>query len=69
MEEFGEHLSHVERFICWVVIVEETHVDEVDEQAGSVFGGLGIVGCPLVEHQKDQITKQAGHEDDFWDKA
>lgn len=65
----GEHLSHVERLICGVVIVKETHVDEVDEQAGSVFGGLGIVGRPLVEDQQDQIAKQAGHEDDFWDEA
>lgn len=67
--ECREHLSHVERLICGVVIVEETHVDEVDEQAGSVFGGLGIVGGPLVEDQQDQIAKEAGHEDDFWDEA
>lgn len=69
MREWREHLSHVERLICGVVIVEETHVDEVDEQTGSVFGGFGIVGCPLVEHQQDQIAKQTGHEDDFWDEA
>lgn len=41
----------------------------MDEQAGSVFGGLGIVGGPLVEDQQDQIAKEAGHEDDFWDEA
>lgn len=67
--ERGEHLSHVERLICGVAIVEETHVDEVDEQAGSVSGGLGVVGRPLVEDQQDQVAKEAGHEDDFWDEA
>lgn len=67
--ECGEHLSHIERLICGVIIVEETHVDEVDEQARGILGGVGIVGRPLVEHQQNQIAKQTGHEDDFWDEA
>lgn len=64
-----EHLSPVEGFVGWVIVVEEAHVDEVDEQAGSILGGESIISRPLVEDQQDEVTKQAGHEDDLWDEA
>lgn len=41
----------------------------MDEQAGCILGGEGIISRPLVEDQQDQIAKQAGHEDDLWDEA
>lgn len=41
----------------------------MDQQAGSVLGGEGIVGCPLVEDEQNEVAKQACHEDDFWDEA
>lgn len=41
----------------------------MNEQAGRVLGGEGIVGCPLVEHQQGEVSEQAGHEDDLRDEA
>ncbi len=64
-----EHLSPVEGLAGGVAVVEETHVDEVDEQAGRVLGGVGIIGCPLVEDQQNKVAKQTRHEDDLWDEA
>lgn len=46
-----EHLSTVEGYAGGIIVVEETHVDEVDEQAGSFLGRMGIICCPLVEDQ------------------
>lgn len=63
-----EHLSPVEGLVGGVIVVEETHVDEVDEQAGSILGGVGIISCPLVKDQQDEVAKQARHEDDLWDE-
>lgn len=71
MEDEGnkEHLSSVEGFVGGVVVVEEAHVDEVDEQAGSILGGESIVRRPFVEDQQDQVAEQAEHEDYLWDEA
>lgn len=41
----------------------------MDEQAWGVFRGEGIICGPLVEDEQDEVTKQAGHEDYFWDEA
>lgn len=41
----------------------------MDEQAGSILGSLGSVGCPLVEDQQDKVAKQGRHEDNLWDEA
>lgn len=63
------YLSSVQWQIGGVVVVEEEHVDEGDEEAGCVSGGLGVVGHPLVEDQQHQVAKETGHEDDLWDEA
>lgn len=55
----GEHLSPVEGFVGGVVVVEKTHVDEVNKQTGSILGRVSIIGCPLVEDQQDEVAKQA----------
>lgn len=62
-------LSAVERLVGGVVVVEEEHVDEGDEEAGGVPGGQSIVRDPLVEDEDDQVAEQAGHEDDLRDEA
>lgn len=62
-------LSAVERLVGGVVVVEEEHVDEGDEEAGGVPGGRRIVRDPLVEDEDDQVAEQAGHEDDLRDEA
>lgn len=41
----------------------------MDKQAGSILGVKGVIGCPLVEDQQDEVAKQAGHKDDLWDEA
>lgn len=41
----------------------------MDEQAGSILGSPGGVGCPLVEDQQGKVAKQARHEDNLWDEA
>lgn len=64
-----EHLSPVEGLVGGIIVVEETHVDKVDEQAGSLLRRKSIVCCPLVEDQQDKVTKQARHEDNLWDEA
>lgn len=46
-----QHLSWVERPVCGVIVVEETHVDKVNEQAGGILWAGGIVGCPLIKHK------------------
>ena len=67
--DWGVYLSPVQGLVGGVVVVEEAHVDEVDEQAGRLLGGEGVVGRPLVEDQQNQVPKQAGHEHDLWDEA
>lgn len=32
-----QHLSWVEGLVCGVTVVEETHVDKVNEQAGGIL--------------------------------
>ena len=63
------YLSSVEGLIGWVVVVEQEHVDEGDEEAGGISGGLGVVGQPLVEDEQRQVAKEAAHEDDLRDEA
>lgn len=41
----------------------------MDEQAGSILRGVGIIGCPLVENQQKEVAKQARHEHDLWNEA
>lgn len=69
VDEGGEHLSPVQGLVGGVIVVEETHVYEVDEQAGSILGGEGVICRPLVEDQQDKVSKQAGHEDNLWDES
>jgi hypothetical protein len=64
-----DHLSPVQRLVGGVVVVEQTHVDEVDKQAGRVLGAEHVVGRPLVEDQQHQVAEQAGHEHDLGDEA
>ena len=63
-----EHLSPVQGLVGRVIVVKETHVDEVDEQTGSVLGSKGVICRPLVEDQQGKVSKQAEHEDDLWDE-
>lgn len=41
----------------------------MDEQAGRVLGGEGVIGCPLVEDQQNEVAKQARHKNNLWDEA
>lgn len=41
----------------------------MDKQAGSILGGHGVIGCPLVEDQEDEVAKQARHKDNLWDET
>ncbi len=61
-------LSSVERFAIGVV-AEEEHVNKGDEEAGCIPGGARIVCDPLIEDQNDEVTEQAGQEDDLWDES
>lgn len=61
----GGYLSSVQRLVARIVVVEETHVDEGDEEAGSVFRSGCIIGGPLIEDQQDQVPEQAAHEHNF----
>lgn len=62
-------LPAVERPVGGVVVLEEEHVDEGDEEAGGQPGGASVVRHPLVEDQDDQVAEEAGHEDDLRDEA
>lgn len=64
----GAYLSTVEGFVRGVVIVEEEHVDEGDEDAGSVPGGARSERQPLIKDEDDEVAEEAGHEDDLWDE-
>ena len=64
-----KHLSCIEGCAIGVTVIEETHVDELDQKAGSIFGGVGVIGCPLVENQQDKVAKQTRHENDLWNEA
>lgn len=65
----GAYLSTVEGFVGGVVIVEEEHVDEGDEDAGSILGGVRGERQPLIKDENDEVAEQAGHEDDLWDES
>lgn len=65
----GAYLSTVEGFVGGVVIVEEEHVDEGNEDAGSILGGACSERQPLIKDENDEVAKQAGHEDDLWDES
>lgn len=62
-------LSSVERLVTRVTVVEEEHVNKGDEEAGGVPGAACVIRDPLIEDQNDQVAKQTGHEDDFWDES
>lgn len=63
------NLSCVERFVTGVVVVEEEHVDEGNEETRGVLGYPRVVREPLVEDQNGQVAEQAGHEDNLWDES
>lgn len=62
------NLSSVERLDGGIIIVEEEHVNEGNEETGSIPGVQSIIRDPLNEDQNDQVAKQAGHEDNLWDE-
>lgn len=62
-------LSLVERRGGGVVVFEEEHVDEGNEETGSVLGHARVVPEPLVEDQNGEVAKQTGHEDDLRDES
>lgn len=49
--------------------VEQKHVDEGNEETGSLLGGEHIVCDPLVQDQNDQVSEQTDHEDNLGDEA
>lgn len=59
-------LSSVERI--GVIVAEEEHVNEGNEETGSIPGVQSIIREPLKEDQNDQVAKETGHEDDLWDE-
>lgn len=63
------YLTSVQRFVTGVVIVEEEHVNECDEEAGSILGGVRSEGDPLIKDKNDQVAKQAGHKNNLWDES
>lgn len=62
-------LPAVERPVGGVVVLEEEHVDEGNEETGCRPGGAGVVCHPFVEDQDDQVAEEAGHEDNLRDEA
>lgn len=63
------YLSRVQHCVTGLWVGEEEHVDEVDQEAWGIPGGVGIIGCPLVKDKDDQVAKQRGHEDYLRNKA
>ena len=55
------HLPFVKRRVV-LVLREEEHVYEVDEDAGGGVGPIRPEGQPLEDHHEDQVAKQAEHE-------
>lgn len=41
----------------------------MDQEARGISRRVGIVGCPLVKDEDDQVAKQRGHEDYLGNKA
>lgn len=64
-----QHLSWVEGLVCGVIVVEETHVDKVNEEAGGILGAGGVIGCPLIKHEQNKVAKKARHENNLRNKA
>lgn len=56
------YLICVQRSISGVVVVKHEHVDEVNEDTGSLMRGVNVIGTPLEDDHEDQIAKQAGEE-------
>lgn len=69
MWDFGEpHLVLVERSIGRVVVVEQEHVDEVNEDTGGLLGVGGVVHAPLEDDHEHQVTEETDDEDHLRDK-
>lgn len=51
-----------------VIVVEEKHADEVDEDAGSLLGCVGIVPTPLENDHENQVSKQTQHKNHLGDE-
>lgn len=55
------HLSRIEGFVV-LVLSEQEHVYEVDEDAGGDVRVHRAEHHPLIDHHEDQVSKQTQHE-------
>lgn len=51
-----------------VTVVKEKHADEVDEDAGSLLGCVGIIPTPLEDDHENQVSKQTQHKNHLGDE-
>lgn len=51
-----------------VIVVEEEHINEVDEDAGSNIWVVRIVCTPFEDDHEDQVPKEAKDENDLRDE-
>lgn len=49
----------VERGVRRVVVIEQEHVNEVDEDAGGAPGHGDVKGAPFEDDHEDQVPEQA----------
>lgn len=61
MGGFAPHLARVQR--SDVLPLHDEHVDEVDEDAGSLAGVARTERQPLVHNHEDQIAKETEQEE------
>lgn len=66
MFPMNTNLSWVER--SDVLPLHDKHVDEVDEDAGSLAGVSCTVCQPLVENHEDQVAEETEQEEQLRDK-
>lgn len=62
----NNNLSRVERRD--VLPLHDEHVDEVDEDAGSLAGVFCPICDPLVDNHEDQVAKETEHEEQLRNK-
>lgn len=58
----------VEGCIRRVIVVEQKHVDEVDEDAWGVLGHVDIKVAPFENDHENQVSKQTQDKNHLWDK-
>lgn len=51
-----------------IIVVKQKHADEVDEDAGSLLGCVGIIPAPLENDHENQVSKQAQHKNHLGDE-